>query len=95
MIRLTPATDIWSFGVILYELIVGNKFEAKHPGSFQSHSIINIPSKLSENAKSLLLNILKYEPNERMTIPEIKQHPFFKDINWSNLEILFFLNNIL
>lgn len=85
MIRLTPATDIWSFGVILYELIVGNKFEAKHPGSFQSHSIINIPSKLSENAKSLLLNILKYEPNERMTIPEIKQHPFFKDINWSNL----------
>ncbi|PBC28937.1 Ribosomal protein S6 kinase delta-1 [Apis cerana cerana] len=89
MIRLTPATDIWSFGVILYELIVGNKFEAKHPGSFQSHSIINIPTKLSENAKSLLLNILKYEPNERMTIPEIKQHPFFKDINWSNLVTTF------
>ncbi|OAD55939.1 Ribosomal protein S6 kinase delta-1 [Eufriesea mexicana] len=85
MIPLTPATDIWSFGVILYELIVGNKFQAKHPGTFQSHSIINIPNKLSENAKSLLLNILKYEPNERMTIPEIKQHPFFKDINWSSL----------
>ena len=31
------------------------------------------------------LQILKYEPNERMTIPEIKQHPFFKDVNWSNL----------
>ncbi|XP_017790284.1 PREDICTED: ribosomal protein S6 kinase delta-1 [Habropoda laboriosa] len=85
MIALTPATDIWSFGVILYELIVGNKFQVKHPGVFQSHSIINIPSKLSESAKSLLLNILKYEPNERMTIPEIKQHPFFKDTNWSSL----------
>ncbi|CAK9799511.1 Ribosomal protein S6 kinase delta-1 [Anthophora quadrimaculata] len=85
MTALTSATDIWSFGVILYELIVGNKFQAKHPGVFQSHSIVNIPSKLSENAKSLLLNILKYEPNERMTIPEIKQHPFFKDINWSSL----------
>ncbi|CAK9828216.1 Ribosomal protein S6 kinase-like 1 [Anthophora retusa] len=85
MTALTSATDIWSFGIILYELIVGNKFQAKHPAVFQSHSIINIPSKLSENAKSLLLNILKYEPNERMTIPEIKQHPFFKDINWSSL----------
>lgn len=29
--------------------------------------------------------ILKYEPNERMTVPEIKQHPFFKDVNWSSL----------
>ncbi|XP_003699374.1 ribosomal protein S6 kinase-like 1 [Megachile rotundata] len=85
IIPLTPATDIWSFGVILYELIVGNKFEEKHPGVFQPHSMINIPGKLSENAKSLLLNILKYEPNERMTIPEIKEHPFFKDINWSSL----------
>lgn len=85
MISLSPATDIWSFGVILYELVVGNKFEAKHSGTFQSHSIINIPSKLSENAKSLLLNVLKYNPNERMTIPEIKQHPFFTDINWSSL----------
>ncbi|XP_034175564.2 ribosomal protein S6 kinase delta-1 isoform X2 [Osmia lignaria lignaria] len=82
---LTPATDIWSFGVILYELIVGNKFQEKHPGIFQPHSILNIPGKLTENAKSLLHNILKYESNDRMTIPEIKQHPFFKDFNWSSL----------
>nr|XP_033334677.1 ribosomal protein S6 kinase delta-1 [Megalopta genalis] len=85
MIPLTPATDIWSFGVILYELLVGNKFQAKHPSVFQSHSLLNIPCKLSDDAKSLLLNILKYQPNDRLTIPEIKQHPFFKEINWTSL----------
>lgn len=45
---------------ILYNYFLLQKFQAKHPGLFQSHSILNIPSKLSENAKSLLLNVCYY-----------------------------------
>jgi len=30
----------------------------------------------------LLLQMLKYHPKERLTLDEIKRHPFFAEIDW-------------
>lgn len=96
--------------LIKHNQIFLQKFESKHSGGFHSHSTINIPDEMSEDAKSLLLSvririiheiifpvialfsnkymmfqILKHQPNERFTIPEIKRHPFFAKVDWLKL----------
>lgn len=55
---LTKKSDWWSFGVILFELLTGNRFLACHPGGVSSYFEVQYPDvELSANAKDLLQGV--------------------------------------
>ncbi|KAM5570371.1 putative serine/threonine protein kinase IREH1 [Rosa sericea] len=87
--------DWWSVGVILFELIVGiPPFNAEHPQTIFDN-ILNrnipwprVPEELSPEAADLIDQLLTEDPTQRLGArgaSEVKQHPFFKDINWDTL----------
>ncbi|XP_059640675.1 probable serine/threonine protein kinase IREH1 isoform X2 [Cornus florida] len=87
--------DWWSVGVILFELIVGiPPFNAEHPQTiFDNILNRNIPwpgvsEEMSPEAQDLIDRLLTEDPNQRLGArgaSEVKQHPFFRDINWDTL----------
>ncbi|KAH0664586.1 hypothetical protein KY290_030494 [Solanum tuberosum] len=87
--------DWWSVGIILFELIVGvPPFNAEHPQKIFDN-ILNrkipwpmVSEEMSGNAQDLIDQLLTEDPNMRLGArgaSEVKQHPFFRDINWDTL----------
>lgn len=81
MTEYSPKADIWSLGVIMYEMVTGNKpieannqFELMH--NVRNHKI-RIPAFLSGNCKSLLKGLLRKEEGKRLDINDVLTHPFF------------------
>lgn len=76
-----PEVDVWSCGVILYALLCGSlPFDDESiPNLFKKikGGIYNLPSHLSPGARDLIPRMLLVDPLKRITIPEIRQHPWF------------------
>ena len=86
--------DIWSCGVILFAMLCGYlPFENKDNDILFKKILkckINLPDYLSEDSKDLILKILVKDPNKRLSIEQIKNHPFYlkgKYIFNNNFEI--------
>ena len=47
---------------------------------------INWPKNISSQCKNLLQSVLVVDPNLRATIQDIKNHLFFRDVDWNDLE---------
>ncbi|GAV85070.1 Pkinase domain-containing protein [Cephalotus follicularis] len=87
------AVDWWTFGIFLYELLLGR---TPFKGNGNRETLFNVVgqplrfpegSSISFAAKELIRGLLVKEPPKRLGFKrgatEIKQHPFFENVNWA------------
>ncbi|XP_058856015.1 protein kinase C delta type isoform X5 [Acipenser ruthenus] len=85
------SVDWWSFGVLLYEMLIGQSpFHGDDEDElFESIRIDtpHYPRWITKETKDILEKLFEREPTKRLGIVgNIKLHPFFKTINWTALE---------
>jgi len=77
-----PEVDVWSCGVILYALLCGTlPFDDESiPNLFKKikSGMYSLPSHLSQSSRDLILKMLVVDPMKRITIAEIRLHPWFQ-----------------
>lgn len=89
----TSAVDWWALGILLYEMLYGyTPFRGKtRQKTFSNilHKDLKFPGSIqvSLHAKQLMYRLLHRDPKNRLGsregANEIKQHPFFRGVNWA------------
>ncbi|EAX95627.1 AGC family protein kinase [Trichomonas vaginalis G3] len=91
----TKAVDWWSLGILIFEMLTGLPPFYDENVNQMYRSILRdevaFPSHISLAARNLINKLLDKNPATRLgsgptDMEEIKTHPFFKDLNWSEVE---------
>ena len=79
--------DIWSMGICLYLMVCGDfPFNAEDKREFIKEILyknFEVPDFVSPLFKDLIYKILQKDPNNRLTIQQIKEHPWMHIIDFS------------
>uniref|UniRef100_A0A671VA85 Protein kinase C n=1 Tax=Sparus aurata TaxID=8175 RepID=A0A671VA85_SPAAU len=89
--KYTFSVDWWSFGVLVYEMLIGQSpFQGDDEDElFESirSDTPHYPRWITKEAKSLLELLFERDPSRRLgVVGDIRTHAFFKTINWPALE---------
>uniref|UniRef100_A0A8C0BHU0 protein kinase C n=1 Tax=Buteo japonicus TaxID=224669 RepID=A0A8C0BHU0_9AVES len=90
-LRYTFSVDWWSFGVLLYEMLIGQSpFHGDDEDElFESIRVDtpHYPRWITKESKDILEKLFERDPTRRLGVTgNIRDHPFFKTINWTALE---------
>uniref|UniRef100_A0A671N1M7 Protein kinase C n=1 Tax=Sinocyclocheilus anshuiensis TaxID=1608454 RepID=A0A671N1M7_9TELE len=85
------SVDWWSFGVLLYEMLIGQSPFHGHDEEELFQSIRTddpcYPRWLTRDARDILVKLFVREPERRLGVKgNIRQHAFFRDTDWNALE---------
>ncbi|XP_024253627.1 ribosomal protein S6 kinase alpha-3 isoform X3 [Oncorhynchus tshawytscha] len=90
----TLSADWWSYGVLMFEMLTGTlPFQGKDRKETMTMILkakLGMPQFLSQDAQSLLRNLFKRNPGNRLGagpdgVEEIKRHSLFSTIDWNKL----------
>lgn len=89
------AADYWSLGCVLYEFLTGvapfngNSIENTLENVIRGQFNVDLLNNFSPEVADLVDKLLIADPEKRLgakSIDEIKQHPWFKGIDWDHLQ---------
>ena len=88
------SVDWWSLGCLMYEMLNGKPLFNFSSGKIDTNEFkkeIVLPNNFSEEAKDLITKLLNLDPKKRLGsgsngFNNLKNHKYFEDINWDDLE---------